>query len=276
MLDILREYLSEAAPPAVKDAVEAAHQAFERVQLPAYEEGFEELLLTDDTNDTGGTVDSIIRLTQQLQSKILAEHGIVLHEDTSLEVGTILIEGLVDLPDYGDPDRVWQTASMDGSTEEVFAELMALVTPYPVEEVLVAVESVSTTLITRVKDVVPSPEERALSDADRATQRNYLHRLQGFCQLIDNSQLKIVALLQQGLDVGFPLATYADTIGRDLESLSPEAAAHELIAMAIVSSDCSNNIAAGVQQQLDHYIANLNLITRITIVVRDLVVKAQL
>lgn len=277
MQDVLSDYLNDAATPEMRDALVAAHNSLERMSLPNYEEGFIDLLMIDDETDEGGTLESIVKLTKSLQFQILQQHEIVLNEDTTLDMLTLFINGILDITEYDDKIIVRDTASLGGLPEEVLAELMALVSGRTVEELLFEISHVSASLIARIKEMVSDAQPPAMTEDEQVQVQQHLTLLNRLCGLANTRELDVVKMITKAnVSVGMPFAVYADAIGRNLEAMSPVKAANELLGMALISSDGWQTPRAVIKENIEHYISNIDNITKIDIEIGKLLLGLQL
>ncbi len=83
----------------------------------------------------------------------------------------------------------------------------------------------------------------------------------------------MVHQVKDGMPVGYPFKLYADYVGRNFEQWPADRVAHEMYAMALCSVDGMNNPRAVIGAQINNYIADTSLITKVDIIVNDLMVK---
>ena len=264
MLDVLNDYLKETTTPELREMVESAHASFERIGLEHFNDGFEQILMLDGDTDHGGTVTSVVDLTDQLLRQLLLEHEVVVGPDTSIDIMTAMVNGLLDLQDYEIKEDILRIADMASNPVEKFVELLTLVTPYAVEELLLDVESVGASLITRLREMYDRGTEE-INEEEQTRLQQYIDRFTAFQRYLHSPKLHIVEMLKDGMQPGYPFITYAALIGRELESMQPERAAQELLSIALVSSDGHDNPRAIIQNNIDHFIADLNKVTKIDV-----------
>lgn len=260
MLDILRDYLASAATPEMLAAVEQAHAVFDEINLENFEEKFEEILMTDDGSDLGSTVTNIVSLTNSLQAQILLEHGVELAPvEIRTSTTTELIRGLIDIQDYEDHDTVISTLSVGGNPEEVFCELLQLVTSKTADEWLQYVDRADRALLARIGQLHTTTIDPAYRlDANKLR----IEGLREFCRLTGGDNLYVLTILRSGVDVGFSFKVYVDPA---LESLPARQAARELIAASFVCSDSANNPRATIKNHVQDHISSLDKITAIDV-----------
>lgn len=86
-----------------------------------------------------------------------------------------------------------------------------------------------------------------------------------FLAYVQNYDLHISKMLESGMDVGFPFATYAFRISDILDELEPIQAAMELYGMAVVSEEGFVNPKETVLANIDNYISSIESITAISL-----------
>lgn len=275
MLDILSDYLRENAPPELRHTLEAAYEALDRIELPNYEQGFEDLLMLDDQADQGATLDKIVELTRDILSQLLRQHEITLIHDVSLEMMVVFINGILDIQDYENDKEVIQTCDLDVNPNEKLCELLALVTSKSVEELLCEIEDVNPVLMKRIGELMAERNQPKFSDEELAQVQVYVDRLKAFMNWASLSRLRITDLIKNGMDVGWPFLTYMGIVGRELEEMPVDKAAYELMGMVLVSNDGSNNPQSIIKQYLENYVSDINKITKIDIKLREIVLGLQ-
>lgn len=272
MLDILEDFLNKSAGPEMRDMVVEACDCFDKIELPHYDDSYVQLLMLSDTMDVNDVLPSILSNTLEIQKGILREQNIYLNEEAKIPTYTIIIGGLYDLFHYGDKQTLSRILNNGLDSNEILAELLALTTNKTVDELLVEIDDVSRSFIVALNEhvnAIPEPE----LPAENQIIDMHVKLIKRFCDMIGKTDLDTVKLLDTGITVGYPFMLYGNSIGRDLEAKSVQDAAYELVAMALISVDGCENPIGIIGAYIDHYIADVDKVTRITIAVSDLVVK---
>jgi hypothetical protein len=278
MLDILRDYLVEATSPENVDAVEAANEAFDRIGLQDYSPGYEQLLMTNDESDEGDTLGGIIDLTRQLGDQILKQHSIIVGHDCTMQTRTELINALVELQQASDHvPEILNICAQKQDSEELFAELVALVGTHEAEHYLIDLEYVSSSLITRIAEVARSMEYAVVQEdtGEREFREERISKFNRFMHFILDPELAIAKLTHMGVDAGYPFVVYANLIGREFEEFTPELAAQNLLGMAFYSGDGYGAPTATVKANIENLVSDVDTITKIDIAMVDLLVRFQ-
>lgn len=274
MLDVLNSYLDEVATPELKYTLEQAFALFERIELADYESSYEEILATETAQERGRVLSSVVELTRMLQKKILTEHGLTLTSEATVEIYNDVIEGILQLGNYEDASALMQMCAMDVPAAEILAELLSLVCQRNADELLVYIDSVENALIVAIQKMAQSADHEVV-DAAAGVNSEYVKRLVRFCDKIGTRNLTVIESLKTGIRPGLTFTVYADLIGRGLEAMKVEDAANELVAMALLSCDGSDNPKSVIKENLEHYVSNLDMLTKIDIRVTDLLLGLQ-
>lgn len=276
MLDILSQHLAQTSTPEFFASIASAFQTFERVGLENYENGFEELLMTDDLDVVQGasTTEAVLELTCELLRRVLGDHGVVATPEATCTQLNDLVNALLDLQTYSDFETITATASLDGEPNEVFAELVALVTPHQPQEVMVWLQDVSYFLLKRIRELAkrdPSPAEAA-EQAERVAMHRGLLEKAVACAALSN-QLDVTNAVRQGLSLGLPFFVYIQRFGYQLQFYSADRAGQELLAMAYASRDGWANPSGMVHEHVERYVSNMDTLTAIDVDVTNRLLK---
>jgi hypothetical protein len=278
MLDILRDYLVEATSPENVDAIEKAHEAFDRIGLQDYNPGFEQLLMINDEADQGDTLGGIIDLTKSLANGILKQHSITVSDEATVSILTEFIDALVELQQASDHiPEILKICAQKHDPEELFSELVALVGSQEAEHYLVDLVYVSDALITRIEELARAQEfgTHNEEDSEREFRETRITRFNRFMHFLTDPELAISKIAHMGIDAGYPYVVYANMIGREFEELDAESAAQNMLGMAFYSGDGFGNPQGVIKTEMDNLVSDVNKITQIDIAVSDLLVRFQ-
>lgn len=273
MEQILSSFLEQNTTPEVKDSIINSFDTFDIIGAENYEDQYIELLMTEEIYDTGTLLSKIIQLTLDYQKDILREHGITLINTVSISVCDKIIDAILGIQDYSDRKAITKILDTPVIANEVFAELINLITGESIDSILSYIENVNDSFIGKAKEYF-SDSENLIPEEEFAQRKIYIDLLKKFIDKT-NSKLKLVMNLSNGLDVGFPMSVYLSFIGRDIEAMKDDEAARELVAMAYISSDGYTNPISIISNNIDNYVADLDKITRISIEVNKYVLLMQ-
>jgi hypothetical protein len=276
MLDTLREYLKDATGPDMYDMLRDAHESLEHIGAYDNTDVFDDILMVDDMADSGETVSAIIATTLQMQLEVLAGHGITMTDDARVQDATRLINGIVSINSYDNAEQLMGTAALEMNSHECFAEVVALVAGEQVEDIMITLSTVNPALIIRIREIATKAEETRMSEEERSLHQRHVDEFVRFTNYINNDNLRVCAMLKNGVGPGFPFLVYANLIGRDLEVMPAEKAAHELIGMAIISADGLLSPRSVINSNIERFVADLDQITKITVIANDILLRMKL
>jgi hypothetical protein len=273
MLDILRAYLVEAAPPEFVELIDDAHRIFVQMNLPHYEDGFVEILQMNDSIDAGDTVMLINNQTVGILDSLLMERGVTTSETCTLHMKTELMRGLMLLEHFENPQQILDIMYSDVSEVEKVAEALEVVIELDAEEILQSLDDVSPNCIGSLKDLLESQDANELDESEVIFRAQHVEMYTKFREFLAVKTLIMDELFTRGIDICLPFKVYLDVFGRNYEALSPDDAAANLIAMALASSDGMTNPMSAIKPHLESIIADPTQITRIDIRITDLLLR---
>lgn len=264
LTSLLSEYLDTAVSPDVKAIINDAHTLFDLFEVDGFEDVFIELLSDTDQVDSHVTAERILAQTRTYQEDLLRQHGVSVHEEVRLSQINVLLHGLHDIPAFLEGSLILERCSQDLSPEEIFAETVALVTGHSSESVIMWLETVSPALIATIATWVDRDDP--VMDVELVRQKELrIEAFQWYVDKYDIHQLKLAYLIEHGLDVYHPAQLYLNVLGPDFNQLELDPLLHEFFAVALISSDYALRPAALIDEFAEHYLADVNMITQLTV-----------
>lgn len=277
MLDLLSEYLNVAATPEDKVVIGNAMEVLEQIGHEDIEYVIEELLNTDDEVDAGATLQSIQDLVMSHLHLVMRLNGVTMDQSTNMRMMTAAVRGVMDLNDHEDRKSLIDVTDDRAPVREVYCELLAMVTQYPVDEWMVLVEEVQDGIINRLRELEDSDAIEDDGELDVRRERIHAFRQYDIYLTPFGGAPKLLSnMLRSGLDVALPFILYAKSIPIQLEQLKPAEIARELFGMAIVSNDGYTNPYDTIKSNIEEFVSSPDVITRTMIEVRNLQTGSQL
>lgn len=273
MLDILDSYMRTATTPELHKLIDDAHGALKQLGRDDFDDYFTELLLTDGDRDEGETLQAIIQGTQGLLHDTLKEHGVRLIPDTPIEVLVTTVKAISAITTYGNTEELLSIILAGKSANPTFADIVQAVAGIDQDNFMVNIESVDSVLILRIRQLLTKKEEEVVTEEEVLIRNTHAQKLRFFMGYIQKEKLEMANMVKDGMPLGYPFKVYADFIGRRFETFPPEKIAHEMYAMALCAVDGINNPRAIINANINNYIADLTTITKVDVIVNDLMVK---
>lgn len=273
MLDILREYLVDAASPEELDMVSNAHDIFDQLGFEGYDEWFIQILALDGDTDPGNTLASILNLTRQIQEGVLHQHGVRPENLCNIQFLTDIIRVLLEIPQTSMLHDIQAICQQPTSAEERFCEVAERLSKHTVEETLPLITFVSQQLMQNILAMGVEEEHHEDDEPDRIFRAERIKKYRSFLDSVQTREIEIQALVEKGVDAGFPFRMYINLIGRDFEAMLPEIAACNLVGMALLSNDGFENPESYISEHIDALISDPDTVTRVMILIRDLLMR---
>lgn len=284
MLDILQTYLNDAASPDFVQMIREAHEALDLLGVEHYQDDFVQILMMDDAADQGQTIQNIYTATQNWLVNVVKMLGVTPADELRVEHLTRLLKTVHAVEHFEDPQKIIEKAQLELQPVELLAEILAVAGSTPPEEWLVDIHDVSQRTIAKIIEI----SVEALSfkidngDQDMIHRTTLINTYKQFKLFLRDKILKtsIVLLMDEffaaGMDVGFPIAIYLNLTGSQIGTLDPLNTAANLISMALISTDGHLTPREAIKTHLEHYVADLDALTKVDILVSELLVKFEI
>lgn len=281
MLDILQTYLAGAASPEFLEMIREAHGVLDLFINDDYQGDFTQLLMLDSSVDQGETVQNIHDCTKNYQLQVLKQLGINADPETRVDHLTRLLRGIHDVEHNEDPAKVLERATLELHPAELLAEILAVCTATPPEEWLVDVHDVSQMTIQKIIENAAQMNAIKLGGTEPPLDHRtpYILAYKAFKETLLTIKGQPTLLLDkaflEGMDVGYPFVLYLNLTGDEIGTLDAVPCAANLIAAALVSTDGHEKVREVIDAHLEHYVPDLDKLTKVTICVSDLLLRHQ-
>lgn len=270
MSDILKSHLDATATPELTEAIMGAIAAFDRLDIPSYDAKYEEIIMVEETMDPADTLIAIVDLTRKMIDEILLMHAVVLSESATISECSHVLNGLIDIQEFSDKELIYQTIMIDAGSEEIFAELMALVSPMNASALLPVIESVDASLIRVIREKFANASPTPTPESVRIERQKYLDTFSRYLHFFDQPGPEVVVRrLVGGLEVGYGFDAYIKLAREELQQLEPEALAKELISFAVISKDGKDNPRNIIRQFIDQLVSDIEIATKVDVKVNE-------
>lgn len=270
MQSSVTDYVVSNATPELSDLLIDAYSMLLSIEVVGFEDMCDELLLNSGVAESFTIVTSIHDFIQNTIKSLLLEYGLTISEEASLADTLVILEASIDIQTYDNIVDILRVIESDFNTEEKVAELYSYVSTETPSFFLMNIMNANPAIIDRIKELTNMwSEEVYLGNKDDETK---VTKLKQFCNYILSTNIGIVQTLIDGIAVGYPFETYLKQNGPILEMLTADAAAKELIATALISSDATDNIIGHIRNHLHNYVSDLTKVTAIDKIANDLLI----
>lgn len=273
MLDLLSDYLDVATSPEEKLVIERALNVLDKMGLEDYEYVFEDMIGTVDEVDADKTMDEVRTYVTSLMFTVLKQHSIEIEAEASMAMLADLIQALLDLDNHEERESLMAIVNQDNiSTNEMFAELVAMVTKYTTDDILQIVSTVSSTFLDRIRtnqnvvehEEVELPTDRQKLIADLKAYLTFVAHLGGAPHL--------ESVIRSGMDVGMPFHLYAQAMLYIFDKLKPEAIGRELFGIAVICGNGYSTRNELIKVSLESFVSEPDIVTAIMAQVNQLAI----
>jgi hypothetical protein len=279
MLDILQTYLNDAASPDFVQMIREAHAALDLLGVEHYQDDFVQILMVDSELDQGETLQNIYATTQDWLINVIKLLGVVPADEIRVEHLTRLLKTVHAIEHFEDPQKILEKATLELEPVELLAEMLSVAGDAPPEEWLVDIHDVSRRTIAKIIEL----STEALAFKVQHGEQDMLHRqtliatYKTFKNFLRDKAVKATLLMDdffsQGMDVGFPFVIYLNLVGQPIASLGTVEAAANLISMALISTDGHASPREVIKLHLEHYFQDLDALTKVDMMVSELLVR---
>ena len=206
MFDTLTTYLESKVSLEKIALYSACYNNLEKFQVPEFDQILDNLVMEglSGLKDTNATVDEIDVFFNTALHDVLNQHGVVLNEETPLELINLIVSSMLDLIEYENTDEIERTLKTELDSAEIFCELIHLVMYKTVDELMPYVDSVDVSLFSKLLLHIQNKEqEKSTESTLTVTERE--KRISALKDLINTTQnydLLVIDLLGSGMDVG--------------------------------------------------------------------------
>lgn len=261
----LYDYLGGVTTPENQQVLIKASTLLVEIGIVTHQDDIARILQTAESQEHHQNVLDLYTLLTEYGFNVLRQFGVELEESIPLNVLNEILEGIIILPNYGDPEALLTVAESVEETgpEETFCELLEVVTPRFWFELVPFISYVSDDLITRVKEgatLRSLPEEQRPDLSDRRALYN---------RLLQHKEMQIARQwLADGGRFLTPLSvlldTYLESIESDIEKTrrKDEVIAESLVGMLVVSDTPISEMASAAKTLVEDFTDDPILITK--------------
>lgn len=273
----LKNYLTMASSAEEVKVFDDAVVVFEKYGLTEYMDMFEDVSFNDpDANDVA-VVDSLKTNLLAVLNHLLVMQG--LHRADHMLPSQVVefADAMYMVVDYEDRATVEQLLEADMPVQELAAEILALLTPYSVDEVMGLFESVDDNFRQSLKNRLTDHAERKVPE-ELASVEPQLKAYAAYKDVVGHEQIYPDKFYGHVGIMGMSYKDYlnmyqADNAENDLTVVDPRLIAKDLVGMAFLSCDGVDNPLITVRKHLNELFADMNITTKVDVAVSKLTVE---
>lgn len=266
MFDELRIFLQNITTPENTQNIINACEILSQAGYISHDSEIDTVLSNIKSSDSNKVLQDLYAVTEDFLLDAVNTYGIIVTEETNIQILTKILEGLLILEDYGDPETLVNYLNQEISSEEILCEVLGEVTSLYTEHFLPHIQSVDVELIDNSKRYMEERLEESEAK-DLTLQRD---RFKKFRAIYNDSFAEHA--LREGCTLAMPLDTLILNFNEQLSLLenNPEKLAYEILSLYLISENDNTNIMGLVGEILEDYAKDINTVTK----ARDFLTKA--
>jgi len=251
MFDDVISYLSDFISPERLALIRTALDTLSRYGDQGYVDNLTNAVLMADQAGDMETVELINDLLDRTFYDHCLTYGVELTNDLTIGMMTLILSGLHTLQDYDDVDFVINTCEDDTlSPELALAYLLGAQASTPWTDIIGAFDSVSTSLITRIEQLVKLREtlDQVIDEKPRRNIERVVARLKHYRETVSIDLVE--DLLERQYTLAAPIAQYLTIYRNVLLDMKVDAATEQLIGLVLASETPTEAIADELDRQI--------------------------
>lgn len=224
-------------------------------------------------------VDNIVAVTDTILTTLLERHSIQLSEIALISDKIYILRGLLRMQNWEDKDTLQLVMDSGETSNEILAELIAVVNGGSVDHVLSLIETFNESLLDRFKEEFLATHHDLLIDPSEIEQQ--VTDYKKVKKATDNLPSKLDRMLDHPGSIGLPfklylsvyLLEYKQYLNETFSDNDARVLAHELILMAALSEEGLAATVKSVRDNMNEITADLNIATKIDIAVTQLLLE---
>ena len=271
----LRNYLMLSTDQDTVDLFDNAIDVFNDFDIPDYMDIFDRVYGEATGLSDVEMVDGFNNTLDTILTTIITQHGIELNTSPIISDKIKICSGLYRLSTYEEKQTLLLVLDSGQSDQEIFGELMELVSDYKTEHVLSMIDSVSEFFISNFKELILTPEQNKLVSVEHSALQvaDFLK----FKENVTNRVLWTDKYFKHVEAIGLPFAIYLQVYLIEQRAFFTESnltgVAEELIAMACLSEETSSKTLELVRKWASYVYSDLNLTTKLDIQINKLLME---
>lgn len=266
--DELKNYLTQATSPEIVALYDRAINVFDAFGIEDYMLTFDAEVGEQANNGDTAIVDGLYQVLLGMVTNLLKQHGIFVTDESTLSERILLLETIQKVQNWEDRAGIAMLVSQDVSSEEIFAELVELITNTSSDNVLTTLSYVESALITRIGEEFGENNDELIDSDTNAAQVADYYRVRA----VFGDPTKFDRLITYQGFAGMPFKVYLNAWMLENERyLAPEAYSenllkifsYDLVYMAAVSEEGLSKAIPTIRENLSSIYSDLNITTRL-------------
>ena len=245
----------------------------ENFELEGLEDALTSIAMDSESYELSDIPVVIHNKTYEYMNYLLRNHEIVASEDATLQQLTLVLNAVWRMQDWIDHESILRITEADGSAEEKFADLVALVEVAESVSVLNTISSVSDSFIEVLQKLYNDEDEEQIMSQINDDYVAQLRMLKQFYETVKNFDTRAIfafQLIAHGMQLGGSFSFYYNLIKKKLESDDKDILSSQYLALLYLGTDSYLNIVTYWREHNDQFIDDPTLLTKTDISLNNL------
>lgn len=259
MFDELDSYLGVITTPENQRLLITTCELLAQAGIISHESDIETILRTGDEHTTDDNLLDLFSLLTEYATNTIGKFGVVVDERMPLGILNKILEALMVIPDYGDPEMLLSILQSELSSVEKLCDVFSEVTSLSWGDFAPYVEDVQPAFLPRMEEVVEGniPPEGASEDVELYRKR--------FSALRDyDPQSLSHTVIREGFRLKSPLSTLVGRFHDDLDEMAsqPTVLADGVLSLLLISDTPDEQLLSMGEELLEDYAKDINVTTK--------------
>jgi hypothetical protein len=253
----LQAYLETVLPPIQVTVIIESFELLHRCGIDGQDYQIQQELALAEDGDNNTTIQSIYNLVTPLMVQTLAQFGVTCTGEASLDDMRDILNGLVDLENYGDPITIIQFCDNADGPEEGLSQILPFVGKGTVGHYLHVIESVNPKQLERIEAVCQGNLQEAPGNSELLDEiRN---RLNKFTRAVGAETFMVVHDIRGGQRLGLPVVNYLEPHEEELRQYATDkknltGLVHQILAFVLASNTPITLVGEVTMNEIDELI----------------------
>lgn len=281
MLDILRIFLTDNAPPPLVAEFERFDRIMQTFRIENYDDDFVDILSRENNLDQGDVMLALRQAVQDDQEDVLNQFNVVIKTPIDITAGNTLMEAFQLIENHDDPHAILNIVNAAEKPEVLFADLVQLTTTMAADNVLMLLESVDPALISLLRVRAEEAVAGIVHDSDikaEELQRQRIADFKWFRQFRqannpEAEDLVLMGPIRAGMTIGFPFTQYADVVAPELHDKKLEDMADEYVAISLICAESQGDRRKVIADHIEQYVTDVSIVAQLMLAITNLLQK---
>lgn len=257
----LMAYIAHSYTPELQSDLVNACMLFETLSYPGWVMVLNNMLYEESSEDLDLLQISFHNAVSEILKEILLSYGVHLLEDVSIDRMTGIITALETVLRVEDPEPMLRVLETLISPEEKIARIVNEYTVHSVGDILLSIAHIEKSLIDRLLEIL-GRQEHFKNYGEPEASEAMVDRIKKYFEFAGTDCLGY-EMLASNFRIGYPLAIYMSYVSPNIQAVTVEQTAKNIISCFMLSKDATYSILDRYRQYSEEIVQNPTQIAQI-------------